>query len=424
MAVLLNELFFPPTDVHTAAIISAFAFCSTYILRPIGALVFGFIGDHIGRKITVIITSMMMGISCIIMANLPTYAQIGITASWGITFCRILQGLSCQGEIIGAEVYLTEITKPPSRYVVVSLTSFFASLGGMIALGMAMLLSILEINWRMAFWIGAAISSIGFIARTQLPETAEFLRTKKLHKKYRSRKLEANSSYSSSINNKISASTLAAYFLISCGYPACFYLTYIHFGNTLKEVYHYTSEQVIQHNFILSIAQCASFLVYSLLSYKFNPLRILKYRYWIFFPVILLYPYWLSIISSPFQLLIFQVFIIVFGIIDVPAAGIIMTHFPTLKRFTSTSLIYAFSRLVVYIVTSFGFVYLTQAMSHYGIWLLLIFLCVGFNWSVNYFERLENSKYLLPLSRKFFIEALQKIKTSKFQTDEPANESI
>lgn len=234
MAVLLNELFFPKTDPYTTALLSAFAFCSTYILRPIGALVFGFIGDHIGRKITVIITSMMMGISCIIMANLPTYAQIGITASWGITFCRILQGLSCQGEIIGAEVYLTEITKPPSRYVVVSLTSFFASLGGMIVLGMAMLLSILEINWRMAFWIGAAISSIGFIARTQLPETAEFLRTKKLHKKYRSRKLEANSSYSSSINNKISASTLAAYFLISCGYPACFYLAYIHFGNTLK----------------------------------------------------------------------------------------------------------------------------------------------------------------------------------------------
>src|SRR5574343_1713793 len=78
MAVLLNELFFPKTDAHTAMLITAFSFCSTYVLRPIGALIFGYIGDNIGRKATVIITTFMMAISCVIMANLPTYEQIGI----------------------------------------------------------------------------------------------------------------------------------------------------------------------------------------------------------------------------------------------------------------------------------------------------------------------------------------------------------
>ena len=63
MAVLLNELFFPKTDPHTAALISAFAFCSTYVFRPFGALIFGWIGDNIGRRPTVIITTMMMSIS-------------------------------------------------------------------------------------------------------------------------------------------------------------------------------------------------------------------------------------------------------------------------------------------------------------------------------------------------------------------------
>ena len=81
MAVLLNELFFPKTDPHTANLLSAFAFCSTFVLRPFGALIFGYIGDNIGRKTTVIITTMMMSTSCIIMANLPTYAQVGITAN-------------------------------------------------------------------------------------------------------------------------------------------------------------------------------------------------------------------------------------------------------------------------------------------------------------------------------------------------------
>jgi MFS family permease len=55
----------------------------------------------------------MMALSCVIMANLPTYAQIGITASWIVTICRILQGLSSLGEVIGAEIYLVESIKPP-----------------------------------------------------------------------------------------------------------------------------------------------------------------------------------------------------------------------------------------------------------------------------------------------------------------------
>ena len=74
MAVLLNDLFFPKEDPKTAGLLTALAFCSTYVLRPFGALFFGYIGDHIGRKTTVIMTTMMMATSCIIMATLPTYA--------------------------------------------------------------------------------------------------------------------------------------------------------------------------------------------------------------------------------------------------------------------------------------------------------------------------------------------------------------
>lgn len=73
MAVLLNELFFPKTDPFTGSLLSAFAFCSTYLLRPFGALIFGYIGDNIGRKHTVIITTLMMSGSCVVMSVLPTY---------------------------------------------------------------------------------------------------------------------------------------------------------------------------------------------------------------------------------------------------------------------------------------------------------------------------------------------------------------
>ncbi len=107
MAVLLNDLFFEPSNPFTSSLYTAFAFCSTYVLRPVGALIFGWIGDNIGRKVTVVITTSMMAISCVIMASLPTYAEIGILASCLVTICRMVQGMSSMGEVIGAELYVS-----------------------------------------------------------------------------------------------------------------------------------------------------------------------------------------------------------------------------------------------------------------------------------------------------------------------------
>ncbi|MCX7342826.1 MAG: MFS transporter [Proteobacteria bacterium] len=128
MAVLLNELFSHKTDPHTSALLSAFAFCSTYALRPFSALFFDWIGDTIGRKSTVIITIMMMALSCLIMESLPTYSQIGITAAWIVTLCRVMQGISSMGEVVGAQIYLTEIIKPPTQYRVIAIIPISPSL--------------------------------------------------------------------------------------------------------------------------------------------------------------------------------------------------------------------------------------------------------------------------------------------------------
>ena len=183
MAVLLNELFFPQTDPHTASLITAFAFCITFIFRPIGALIFGWIGDHVGRKSTIIITTVMMAASCIVMANLPTYAQIGITATCLVIVCRIVQGMSSMGEIIGAEIYLTETIPPPKHYSYVALLSFLAALGGTAALGVASLVTMRGFNWRYAFLAGAVVALVGSIARTALRETPDFVDAKRRVKK-------------------------------------------------------------------------------------------------------------------------------------------------------------------------------------------------------------------------------------------------
>ncbi|WP_341750778.1 MFS transporter [Candidatus Tisiphia endosymbiont of Sialis lutaria] len=94
MAGVLNELFFEPSDPQTTSLMMSFAFCSSFVFRPIGAVIFGWLGDTIGRKATVIITTFMMAASCLVMANIPTYAQIGVTATWIVTICRAAQGIS------------------------------------------------------------------------------------------------------------------------------------------------------------------------------------------------------------------------------------------------------------------------------------------------------------------------------------------
>ena len=388
MSFILNDLFFPKSDKHTAMLLAAFAFCSTYLLRPIGALLFGYIGDQIGRKMTVVISSFMMGISCILMANLPTYEEIGITAAWGVTLCRVLQSISSQGEIIGAEIYLIEMSTPPARYVLVSLTSFFSSFGGLVALALSVVLTTLKIDWRLAFWIGAAVSSIGFTARTFLRETPDFLISKA--NKRKNKELEAQRKTQENVNKK----TLLAYFLISCGFPACFYLAYIYFGNILKSDFNYTAAEIIRHNFFLSATQCTGFLLYAFMSYYIHPMRILFFKLVMFAPIILFYPFIINNFQTPTFITILQLIILFFGITDVPAAGVMMAHFPVLKRFTATSVTYAFSRMLVYVVTSFGFVYLTDFFGNWGIWLIMGSITVGFAWAVRYFYVLEGIKPL------------------------------
>jgi MHS family proline/betaine transporter-like MFS transporter len=80
LAVVLNDLFFPKGDPKWDACIPALTFSSNFIFRPFGGLLFGYIGDLVGRKVTIILTTVLIAICCITVASLPTYAQIGILA--------------------------------------------------------------------------------------------------------------------------------------------------------------------------------------------------------------------------------------------------------------------------------------------------------------------------------------------------------
>jgi MFS family permease len=398
MAVLLNELFFPKIDPHSAALLSAFAFCSTYVLRPFGALIFGYIGDHMGRKPTVIITTMMMSVSCIVMANLPTYEKIGMTAGVIMLLCRMAQGLSSMSEIIGAQIYVTEITKPPIQYPAVSFISLASSVGSATALGVAFFVTHFGFNWRIAFWIGSGIAITGTIARTVLRESKEFTdakteANKRVDETYKSslvRRGQKESIKKIIDTCKISRKTKISYFLVYCGWPVTFYLAYMYFNPLLKE-FGYTTEDIILHNFLLSIVLCATNYFWSKLSYTIHPLNILKYRTFTFILFSFFLPSCINASTSGVHLFIIQSLILLLTLGALPADSIFVKGFSVLKRFTWTSWLYALTRAVMYVFTSFGLVYLTEWFGHYGLWVILFPIIVGYLYGVNHFEKLYNN---------------------------------
>ncbi|WP_341756463.1 MULTISPECIES: MFS transporter [unclassified Candidatus Tisiphia] len=376
LAILLNDLFFPKTDPQAASLLAALTFCLTYIFRPVGALIFGYIGDHIGYKTTIVITTFMMATSCFTIAVLPTYEQIGIISTWVIIICRIIQGVSSVGEIIGSELYLNELTKPPIQYPVISLVSISTIIGGVVALGISSLSTSFGFSWRMAFWIGTIIAVIGIIARTHLKETASLIKKKALL---------TNSIQPTRANIK----TMLAYFFIQCGWPICFYFAYIHCSNILKNSYGYTAVSVIHHNFILSVITLGGYLIFVYLSYKVYPLLILKIRLAIFCIFVISCPWLLDHYNTPSAILMIQLITVVFGCYTMPADAIFFRHIPIFKRCTHVSLSFTLSRTLMHLIAAFGLVHLIKYFGNYGLLFLMIPISLGFTFGIYHFEKLE-----------------------------------
>lgn len=413
MAVVLNPLFFPKADPHIERLISAIAFCTPFIFRPFGALVFGYIGDTYGRKSTVIITTSMMAISCVVMANLPTYAQIGIAATWGVTICRIIQGLSSMGEIIGAQIYLTELVKPPAQYPIVGLIACADCFGALMALALATAVFAVGLDWRVAFWCGAIIALVGFVARTALRETPEFVDAKlQIKKNFSNANIDKSILQKDLIlNEKVNKKTVLAYFLTYCASPAFFYLIYVYCSDLLKTLFQYNAKQIVQHNFIVALIEFLIIVGYVLASCKIHPLKLVRFRVSLFSVFVLFAPYLLSKASTPMYILLIQTFLCLCWLNIIPATPIFFKHFPVFKRFTCASLIYAFSRGMMYLITSVGLVYLVEKFDHYGLLVVFIPLTIGFWYGLLHCEKIEkvnqnqNNSYSLNLPSGEFGEA-------------------
>jgi MFS transporter, MHS family, proline/betaine transporter len=158
-------------------------FAIAYLMRPIGALVFGHFGDRLGRRVTMLSSMSLMTLAMLATALLPTFAQIGPLSGLLLIALRCLMSFSVGGEYTGVVAYLLEGAKDGRRGLITSCAAAASEVGALLAAAAAALTvwavpenSLVSWGWRMPFLFGAALAGLVLITRATLEETPEFLR--------------------------------------------------------------------------------------------------------------------------------------------------------------------------------------------------------------------------------------------------------
>jgi metabolite-proton symporter len=180
-ALVFQPLFFPTKDPFTGQLLAFSTFTAGFLARPLGGVVFGYMGDRVGRKAALVTTLLLMGISTVAVGFLPTYDQIGLAAPLLLTALRLLQGLGVGGEWGGAVLLALEYGHRGRR-------GFFASwpqLGvplGLLASNVALTVCVdwlspedfLSWGWRVPFYLSGLLIVLGLLIRLRILETPLF----------------------------------------------------------------------------------------------------------------------------------------------------------------------------------------------------------------------------------------------------------
>lgn len=178
---VLSRVFFGGGAVGLGDALAGFAVA--YLMRPVGAIVFGHIGDRYGRRPTMIASMGLMTAAMLATALLPTHAQVGPAAGWMMIGLRCLMAFSVGGEYTGVVAYLLEGARADRRGFVTSLASAASEVGALLAAGVSALTvaslgeaDLAAWGWRIPFLVGAALAGIILLARSTMQESPDFLR--------------------------------------------------------------------------------------------------------------------------------------------------------------------------------------------------------------------------------------------------------
>src|SRR5215467_1316198 len=185
LGVFLAKYFFSNVPANVGFIFTLLAFAAGFAVRPLGALIFGRIGDIVGRKYTFLVTMTLMGIGTFFIGVLPSYAQWGILAPMVLIGLRLIQGLALGGEYGGAAIYVAEHAPHGKRGLYTSWIQTTATLGLFMALLLILAVrnmmgeaSFADWGWRVPFLLSLILLIVSIWIRLKLNESPVFLRMK------------------------------------------------------------------------------------------------------------------------------------------------------------------------------------------------------------------------------------------------------
>ncbi|MBZ6379733.1 MFS transporter [Pacificimonas flava] len=293
LAALLGRMFFQVESETLGFLLSLLTFAAGFLVRPLGAVVFGYLGDRIGRKYTFLVTITLMGLATAGVGILPTYASIGVWAPFILVALRVIQGLALGGEYGGAAIYVAEHAPPEKRgfytgFIQVSVTGGFL-LALAVVIGSTWLVGEEAFNawgWRIPFLFSILLLAISLYIRLKLNESPVF---QKMKAEGRSAENPLRESFDSWGNVKL---ILIALFGIAAGltviwYNAQFYTLY--FLQGASQVSEADARNIIAFGVVVA---APSFVFFGWLSDKLGRRKVICTGY--LATLILLFPiYWM-----------------------------------------------------------------------------------------------------------------------------------
>lgn len=345
LAVFFSTLFFPKGNPTAAFLASLATFGAGFAVRPFGAIVFGRVGDLVGRKYAFLVTLTIMGLSTTLVGLLPTYEQVGLLAPALLVGLRLLQGLALGGEYGGAATYVAEHSPDHKRGYLTSFIQTTATIGFFLALAVIGLTrywmgdaKFRTWGWRVPFLISAILVIISIYIRLKLKESPLYARLKDQGK---SSKAPLRDSFGSGRNWKL---ILLALFGATAGeavvwYTGQFYALF--FLQTICHVPWLTSYLIVA---IALLIGTPFFLVFGAWSDKIGRMKIMCWGCML--AAITYYPLYKGMVSFsnpvniPMLVLLVTIQVVYVTMVYGPIAAFLVELFPARIRYTSMSLPY------------------------------------------------------------------------------------
>ena len=358
---VFNKLYFPGNDPFVSTLLAYTTFAIGFVARPLGGLIFGHLGDRIGRKSVLVATLLIMGVATVLIGLLPTYQQIGITAPILLVLLRILQGIGLGGEWGGAVLMAYEYASEKEKGFYASLPQVGLAIGLCLSSGVVALLAslpdadFLAWGWRVAFIASILLVIVGLYIRLKIIETPEFQKVKEKNEVAKMPFVEMIKGYPVSILLGMGARYIDGVFFNVFAVFSIAYLTQM------------APVKVSRPTALWAVAAAALVMVVAIpvfgkLSDKLG--RPKTYAIGSALLAIVAYPaFWLMATGNP--LLIFASMIVAFGVIYAicygPEAALFADLFDPRVRYSGISFVYQFSGIFASGITPIIATYLLEA---------------------------------------------------------------